>query len=97
MAPPNPPPPLSLQVYGSVVGLFELNNLGLSVCSSPVEDFFLAVDEEEEGPDKAAVCKVGVVGARGLVAMEAGAGGGGGAGGPRAAVWCAGRGRVVGG
>ena len=40
------------------MGLFELNNLGLSVCS-PVEDFFLAVDEQEEGPDKAAVCKVG--------------------------------------
>ncbi|KAG2444943.1 hypothetical protein HXX76_001679 [Chlamydomonas incerta] len=48
---------LTLEVFGSVVGLFELNNLGLSV-GSPVEDFFLAVDEEEEGPDKAAMCKL---------------------------------------
>ncbi|GFR39660.1 hypothetical protein Agub_g131 [Astrephomene gubernaculifera] len=48
---------LNLQVYGSIVGMFELNNLGLSV-SSPVEDFFLAVDEMEEGAEKEAVVRV---------------------------------------
>lgn len=35
---------LQLQVYGSIVGMFELNNLGVSV-PTPVEDYFLAVDE----------------------------------------------------
>ncbi|GLC67842.1 hypothetical protein PLESTF_000613200 [Pleodorina starrii] len=56
---------LQLEVYGSIVGMFELNNMGLSV-ASPVEDFFLAVDEmdeldEQEGgaaDNKLAVTKV---------------------------------------
>ncbi|GIL85141.1 hypothetical protein Vretimale_10792 [Volvox reticuliferus] len=46
-----------LEVYGSIVGMFELNNMGLSV-SSPVEDYFLAVDEMEEGTEKREVTKV---------------------------------------
>lgn len=33
---------LSLEVWGGLVGMFELNNLALAV-PSPVEDFFLAV------------------------------------------------------
>ncbi|KAG2493085.1 hypothetical protein HYH03_008748 [Edaphochlamys debaryana] len=51
------PEVLRLEVYGSIVGLFELNNLGVAV-ASPVEDYFLAVDEMEEGPDKEAVAKL---------------------------------------
>ncbi|GIL65835.1 hypothetical protein Vafri_19475 [Volvox africanus] len=48
---------LQLEVYGSIVGMFELNNMGL-VVSSPVEDYFLEVDEMEEGPEKREVTKV---------------------------------------
>ncbi|KAG2493087.1 hypothetical protein HYH03_008750 [Edaphochlamys debaryana] len=51
------PEVLRLEVYGSIVGLFELNNLGVAV-ASPVEDYFLAVDEMEEGPDKEPVAKL---------------------------------------
>ncbi|EFJ45026.1 SET and zf-MYND domain-containing protein [Volvox carteri f. nagariensis] len=48
---------LQLEVYGSIVGMFELNNMGLSV-PSPVEDYFLAVDEMEEGAEKQAVLQI---------------------------------------
>ncbi|KAL6529546.1 Histone-lysine N-methyltransferase atxr2 [Orobanche gracilis] len=34
----------SLEVYGHIVGMFELNNLAL-VVASPVEDYFLYVDD----------------------------------------------------
>lgn len=44
----------SLEVYASVMGLFELNNLAL-VVDSPVENYFLEVDELPEGPEKDAV------------------------------------------
>ncbi|GLI60574.1 hypothetical protein VaNZ11_002733 [Volvox africanus] len=46
-----------LQVYGSIVGMFELNNMGLIV-PSPVEDYFLEVDEMEEGTEKREVTQV---------------------------------------
>ncbi len=41
-----------LQVYGSVIGMFELNNLSLEV-PSPVEDYFLLVDGWEEDVERA--------------------------------------------
>lgn len=34
----------SLQVYGQIIGMFELNNLDL-VVASPVEDYFIYIDE----------------------------------------------------
>lgn len=34
----------SLQVYGHIIGMFELNNLDL-VVASPIEDYFIYVDE----------------------------------------------------
>ncbi|KAH7440736.1 hypothetical protein KP509_03G007800 [Ceratopteris richardii] len=37
-------PLFSLQVYGHVIGMFELNNLDL-VVASPVEDYFIYIDE----------------------------------------------------
>ncbi|PON93274.1 SET domain containing protein [Trema orientale] len=37
-------PLFSLEVYGHIIGMFELNNLDL-VVASPVEDYFLFVDE----------------------------------------------------
>jgi hypothetical protein len=42
------------QLYGSLVGMFELNNLGLSV-PSPVEDYFLLVDGWREGEERQAL------------------------------------------
>lgn len=36
---------LDLQVWGSLIGLFELNNLALAT-PSPVEDYFLLVSQE---------------------------------------------------
>lgn len=39
------------------MGMFELNNMGL-LLSSPVEDYFLAVDNLEEGSEKQAVLRV---------------------------------------
>lgn len=47
-----------MQVYGSIMGLFELNNLALAV-PSPVEDYFLTVDALPDGTDKQAVQQVG--------------------------------------
>ena len=41
------PPLFSLEVFGSVVGIFELNNLSLSV-PTPVEDYFLLIDDLPE-------------------------------------------------
>ena len=37
------PPLFSLDVFGSVIGIFELNNLSLTV-PTPVEDYFLLID-----------------------------------------------------
>ncbi|MCO5602947.1 hypothetical protein L7F22_057088 [Adiantum nelumboides] len=34
----------SLQIYGHIIGMFELNNLDL-VVASPVEDYFIHIDE----------------------------------------------------
>ncbi|KXZ55285.1 hypothetical protein GPECTOR_3g421 [Gonium pectorale] len=51
------PEVLQLEVYGSIVGMFELNNLGLGV-STPVEDYFLALDEMGEGPEREAAMAV---------------------------------------
>ncbi|KAJ9520922.1 hypothetical protein QJQ45_014084 [Haematococcus lacustris] len=42
---------LALDTWGALVGLFELNNLGLAV-PSPVEDYFLLVDGLAEGAEK---------------------------------------------
>lgn len=47
-----PPVLLHERLWGSLVGMFELNNLDLCV-QSPVELFFLAVDEMDE-PQKSA-------------------------------------------
>lgn len=41
-------PLFSLEIYGQIIGMFELNNLDL-VVASPVEDYFLYVDDL---PDK---------------------------------------------
>eukprot|EP00854_Cymbomonas_tetramitiformis_P010851 gene10851-12837_t len=41
----------SLDVYGSIIGLFELNNLAL-VVASPVEDYFIHISDLPSGPDK---------------------------------------------
>ncbi|KAI3986584.1 hypothetical protein MKX01_014122 [Papaver californicum] len=41
-------PLVSLEIYGQIIGMFELNNLDLGV-ASPVEDYFLYVDDL---PDK---------------------------------------------
>ncbi|KAK9811846.1 hypothetical protein WJX72_011125 [[Myrmecia] bisecta] len=46
-------PLFSLDVYGSIVGMFELNNLGIWV-ASPVQDYFLHIDALE-GAERAAV------------------------------------------
>ena len=35
------------EVFASIIGMFELNNLEISV-ASPVEDYFLAVDDLSE-------------------------------------------------
>ncbi len=40
------PPLFSEEVFGSIVGMFELNNLSVSV-PSPVEDYFLLIDDLE--------------------------------------------------
>ncbi|XP_003580607.1 histone-lysine N-methyltransferase ATXR2 [Brachypodium distachyon] len=49
-------PLFSLEVYGHIVGMFELNNLDL-VVASPVEDYFMYIDElpdnEKEEAEKA--------------------------------------------
>lgn len=37
----------TLDVWGSIIGMFELNNLDVSI-PSPVEDYFLLIDELEE-------------------------------------------------
>ncbi|KAF3325646.1 histone-lysine N-methyltransferase ATXR2 isoform X1 [Carex littledalei] len=37
-------PLFSLDVYGSIIGMFELNNLDL-VVASPIEDYFIYIDE----------------------------------------------------
>ncbi|KAK8951636.1 Histone-lysine N-methyltransferase ATXR2 [Platanthera zijinensis] len=37
-------PLFSLEIYGHIIGMFELNNLGL-VVASPVEDYFIYVDD----------------------------------------------------
>ncbi|KAH9318680.1 hypothetical protein KI387_020449, partial [Taxus chinensis] len=37
-------PLFSLQVYGNIIGMFELNNLDL-VVASPVEDYFIYIDD----------------------------------------------------
>jgi hypothetical protein len=34
----------SLEIYGNIIGMFELNNLDL-VVASPVEDYFLYIDD----------------------------------------------------
>ncbi|KNA15267.1 hypothetical protein SOVF_099860 [Spinacia oleracea] len=46
-------PLFSLEIYGHIVGMFELNNLDL-VVASPVEDYFLYVDDLPGSPKKAA-------------------------------------------
>ncbi|XP_058779942.1 histone-lysine N-methyltransferase ATXR2 [Vicia villosa] len=43
-------PLFSLEIYGHIIGMFELNNLDL-VVASPVEDYFLYIDEMTN-PDK---------------------------------------------
>jgi hypothetical protein len=43
-----------MQLYGSVVGMFELNNLALAV-PSPVEDYFLLVDGWGEAQERCAL------------------------------------------
>ena len=48
------PPLFSLDVFGSVIGIFELNNLSLSV-PTPVEDYFLLIDALPEVNDKTCV------------------------------------------
>ncbi|KAF5194344.1 Histone-lysine n-methyltransferase atxr2, partial [Thalictrum thalictroides] len=37
-------PLFSLEIYGNIIGMFELNNLDL-VVASPVEDYFLYIDD----------------------------------------------------
>ena len=37
------PPLFSEEVFGSIVGMFELNNLSLSI-PTPIEDYFLLID-----------------------------------------------------
>ncbi|KAJ1418125.1 Zinc finger, MYND-type [Sesbania bispinosa] len=43
-------PLFSLEIYGHIIGMFELNNLDL-VVASPVEDYFLYIDDMTD-PDK---------------------------------------------
>eukprot|EP00798_Chlamydomonas_sp_ICE-L_P030340 gene30340-35340_t len=45
---------MSAQVYGAVVGMFELNNLALTV-PSPVEEYFLLIDALPEDKKEAAM------------------------------------------
>ena len=47
----------TLRTYASVIGLFELNNLDI-VLESPVENYFLLVDDLQEGPARAAAMAV---------------------------------------
>nr|XP_043632123.1 histone-lysine N-methyltransferase ATXR2 [Erigeron canadensis] len=44
-------PLFSLEIYGHIIGMFELNNLDL-VVASPVEDYFLYVDDLPEAEKK---------------------------------------------
>ncbi|XP_057246912.1 histone-lysine N-methyltransferase ATXR2 isoform X2 [Beta vulgaris subsp. vulgaris] len=44
-------PLFSLEIYGQIIGMFELNNLDL-VVASPVEDYFLYVDDLPQSPRK---------------------------------------------
>lgn len=44
-------PLLSLEIYGHIIGMFELNNLDL-VVASPVEDYFLYIDDLPEAQKK---------------------------------------------
>lgn len=44
-------PLFSLEIYGHVIGMFELNNLDL-VVASPVEDYFLHIDDLPEAEKK---------------------------------------------
>ncbi|XP_024987500.1 histone-lysine N-methyltransferase ATXR2 [Cynara cardunculus var. scolymus] len=46
-------PLFSLEVYGHIIGMFELNNLDL-VVASPVEDYFLYIDDLPEAEKKEA-------------------------------------------
>ncbi|KAK1407344.1 hypothetical protein QVD17_38958 [Tagetes erecta] len=44
-------PLFSLEIYGHIIGMFELNNLDL-VVASPVEDYFLYIDDLPEAEKK---------------------------------------------
>ncbi|ESR60738.1 Histone-lysine N-methyltransferase ATXR2 [Citrus sinensis] len=46
-------PLFSLEIYGHIIGMFELNNLDL-VVASPVEDYFLYIDDLLHGEKKEA-------------------------------------------
>lgn len=47
----------TLDTYGALIGAFELNNLEL-VVESPVENYFLAVDDAPEGEAKQAITRI---------------------------------------
>ncbi|XP_076910110.1 histone-lysine N-methyltransferase ATXR2-like [Bidens hawaiensis] len=47
-------PLFSLEIYGNIIGMFELNNLDL-VVASPVEDYFLYIDDLPEAEKKKVV------------------------------------------
>ncbi|CAH1423548.1 unnamed protein product [Lactuca virosa] len=49
-------PLFSLEIYGHIIGMFELNNLDL-VVASPVEDYFLYIDDLPE-PEKKEVDEI---------------------------------------